>query len=48
MFVNASYFLTGLDVPKQTDVTPVGEFKPLMFGFNKFQKGVKVSDHELK
>jgi hypothetical protein len=48
LFVNASYYLTGLEVPKAADVTTVGEFKPLMFGFNKFQKGVKVSDHELK
>ncbi len=48
LFINASYFLTGLDVPKSADVTPIGEFKPLMFGFNKFKKGVKVSEHELK
>ncbi len=48
MFVNAAYFLTGQAVPKQVDVAPVGEFEPLMFGFNKFKKGVKVSDHELK
>ena len=48
LFVNAAYFLTGQAVPKQVDVAPVGEFEPLMFGFNKFKKGVKVSDHELK
>lgn len=48
LFVNASYYLTGLEVPKAADVTVVGEYKPLMFGFNKFKKGVKVSDHELK
>ena len=48
MFVNASYFLTGLDVPAKADVSYVGEFKPTFFGFNKFKKGVKVSDHELK
>lgn len=48
LFVNASYHLTGLEVPKKADVTPVGAFDPLMFGFNKFKKGVKVAEHELK
>jgi len=48
LFVNAAYDLTGLKVPAQADVTPVGEFKPQMFGFNKFTKGVPVSAHELK
>lgn len=48
LFVNATYSLTGLEVPKKADVTTVGTFEPLMFGFNKFKKGVKVSEHELK
>jgi hypothetical protein len=48
LFVNASYSLTGLEVPKKADVTPVGTFEPLMFGFNKFKQGVKVAEHELK
>jgi len=48
LFVNACYSLNGLEVPAKADVTYVGEFKPTFFGFNKFQKGVKVSDHELK
>ena len=48
LFVNACYDLTGLEVPKKADVTTVGEFKPLMFGFNKFKKGVNISEHELK
>ncbi len=48
LFVNASYYLTGLEVPKQADVTLVGAFDPSMFGFNTFRKGVKVSNHELK
>ncbi len=46
--VNACHHLTGLPVPDKADVTPIGEFKPTMFGFNKFTKGVKVSDHALK
>ena len=44
LFVNAAYDLTGLKVPAKADVTVVGEYKPLMFGFNKFDKGVKVQD----
>ena len=45
LFVNASYHLTGLKVPEQADVTPVGEFQPSMFGFNTFKRGVPVSSH---
>ena len=48
LFVNAAYSLTGLEVPKKADVTPVGTFEPSMFGFNTFKKGVKVESHELK
>lgn len=48
LFVNAAHHLTGLEVPKKADVTPIGEFKPTKFGFNGFKKGIKVSDHELK
>jgi hypothetical protein len=40
--------MTGLTVPAQADVTPVGEFKPTAFGFNKFIKGVKPEAHALK
>ena len=48
LFVNACYDLTGQPVPAKADVTPIGEFKPQMFGFGKYTKGVKVSAHELK
>ena len=48
LFVNACHDLTGLAVPAEADVTPVGEYKPSRFGFNTFKKGVKVSEHELK
>jgi hypothetical protein len=48
LFVNASYGLTGLDVPAKADVSIVGEFDPTFFGFGTFRKGVKVSDHELR
>jgi hypothetical protein len=48
LLVNASYWLTGLEVPAKADATIVGEFKPLYFGFGKFTKGVKPADLELK
>ncbi len=48
LLVNTVYKMTGLTVPAQADVTPVGEFKPTEFGFNKFIKGVKPEAHALK
>jgi hypothetical protein len=48
LFVNASYWMTGLEVPKEADVNYIGEFKPSFFGFNAFKKGVRPSDHALK
>ena len=48
LFVNACYWLTGLEVPKNANVDYVDAFKPSMFGFNTYKKGVKVADHELK
>ncbi len=47
LFVNASYHLTGLEVPKSADVTPIGDFEPSMFGFKTYKKGIKVDSHEL-
>ena len=48
LFVNSAYYLTELPIPKKADVTTVGEFNPLMFGFNKFKPGVTVDSHILK
>ena len=48
LLVNAAYAFTGLEIPAKADVAPVGEFKPTMYGFNGFSKGVKPSDHALK
>ncbi|MCC7374824.1 MAG: hypothetical protein IT581_09220 [Verrucomicrobiales bacterium] len=45
LVVNACLNLTGMPVPEKADVTPIGEYKPTMFGFNGYKKGVKVSDH---
>ena len=48
LLVNASYWAVGLPVPEKADVSYVCEFKPLMYGFDGFKKGVKPSEHELK
>ena len=48
LLVNAAYAFTGLEVPAKADVTVVGDYKPTMFGFNGFVKGVKPSDHAQK
>lgn len=47
LFVNACYWLTGLPVPEAADVAYVGPYRPTFFGFDKFRKGVRVSDHRL-
>jgi hypothetical protein len=46
-FVNATYWLTGLEVPGEADVSLVGEYKPSFFGFGTFKRGVKPADHKL-
>lgn len=50
LLVNACYWGLGLEdrIPTLSDVNIVGDYKPTFFGFNKFQKGIKPSDHELK
>lgn len=50
LLVNACYWGMGLEsrIPAKGNVEYVGEFKPTFFGFGKFKKGVKPSDHELK
>ena len=35
------------EIPEKADVAIVGEFKPLMYGFGSFQKGLKPSDFAL-
>ena len=50
MLVNAAYWCVGMEkqIPAKSNVDIVGEYKPLPFGFNKFKKGVKPSDHAMK
>lgn len=50
LLVNAAYWSTGLEkqIRPSADVSLVGDFKPTMYGFNGFVKGIKPADHELK
>lgn len=50
LLVNACYWALGLEdkIPAKANVEPVGEFKPLPFGFGKHKKDVKPADLELK
>jgi hypothetical protein len=50
LLVNAAYWATGLEkqIKPNADVSVVGDFKPTMYGFNGFVKGIKPADHELK
>ena len=48
LIVNAALSFTGLEVPAKADVSLVGEFKPTMYGFNSFIKGVKPAAHAAK
>ena len=47
LLVNAIYWAVGLEdkIPARTDVTLVGEYHPLPFGFNGAKKGVKPEHH---
>jgi hypothetical protein len=46
LIVNAAYWATGIaeKLPDKADVTYVGDYQPLWFGFGKFAKGVKPDD----
>jgi hypothetical protein len=46
--VNGVYWGLGLEVPPMANVDIVGDYKPTMYGFEGFKKGVKPSDHQLK
>ena len=50
LFVNACYWGLGLEdkIPARSNATPVGDYKPTNFGPNKYIKGVKPADLELK
>lgn len=45
LLVNATYALTGLEVPEKANVEYVGEFVATPYGFNSFVKGKKPADY---
>lgn len=50
ILVNACYWGLGMEnkIPAKSNVSYVGEYHPTAFGFNKYKRGVKPADHELK
>ena len=40
----AVYWGLGMEVPEKADVDLVGDYKPTMYGFGGFRKGVKPAD----
>ncbi|MBN8420967.1 MAG: ThuA domain-containing protein [Verrucomicrobia bacterium] len=47
LVVNGVFWGLGLEVPEKADVSIVGEYKPTMYGFGEFQKGLKPEGFEL-
>jgi hypothetical protein len=48
LVVNGVFWGVGLEVPAKADVSPVGTFEPVPYGFNGFRKNVKPSAHRLE
>jgi hypothetical protein len=50
LLVNAVYWCVGLEdqIPTRANVELVGKYEPLPYGFGKYKKGVKPSDHVLE
>jgi len=46
LLVNACYWAIGIEgkIPEKSDVTIVGDYTPLRFGFGAHKKGVRPSD----
>lgn len=47
LVVNSVFWGLGLEVPAKADVDYIGEYKPSMYSFKGYKKGVKPSDHKL-
>ena len=45
LVVNAVYWGFDLEVPSRADVRYVDDYKPLMYGFDAYRRGIKASDH---
>ncbi|HUY91881.1 MAG TPA: hypothetical protein VMV10_24285 [Pirellulales bacterium] len=47
LVVNAVYWGLGLDVPAKADVAFVDDYRPTMYGFKGYRRGIKPADHAL-
>jgi len=47
LIVNAIYWGLGLDVPAKADVAYVDDYRPTMYGFKGYRRGIKPADHAL-
>lgn len=47
MVVNAVYWGLAMDVPAKADVTYVDAYRPTMYGFKGYRRGIKPADHAL-
>ncbi|WP_395740853.1 hypothetical protein [Prosthecobacter sp.] len=47
LVVNGVFWGLGMEVPEKADVRIVGEYKPTMYGFGGFQKGLRPEGFEL-
>src|SRR5687767_6332500 len=47
LVVNPVYWGVGLEVPQKADVAYVDEFKPTMYGFGGYRRGLKPNDHAI-
>src|SRR5688572_26254009 len=47
LVVNSVYWGVGLEVPQKADVAYVDEFKPTMYGFGGYRRGLKPNDHAI-
>lgn len=50
LLVNACYWGLELEdqIPDRSNVDYIGEYKPTMYGFGSYQRGIKPADHELE
>ncbi len=50
MLINASYWALEMEaqIAEKSNAETVGVYEPIMFGFDKFKRGVKPSDYNLK
>jgi oligogalacturonide lyase len=47
LVVNAVYWGLGLDVPPRADVSFVDDYRPTMYGFKGYRRGITAADHAI-